>query len=301
MGFSSMDDLVNEITNNGKFYRADWMKTTGAAAYTAGHWYDLSQIAGLPVANTYAGTALNAQVPDEASSWTLYHGGNVSSDTKHLLNMAAMTAVATGVPGALMLVDYCLYYPGIDTRVTTSQTLVNTNTLTRYTDGKGLRAFMPYTTVTGTPAATPVLTMSYTRDNTGGTDTGRSLGAVTNFSAGSAALTIIPKIGHSGVAANNYGPFLPLAGGDAGIRSVQSVQFTTAHTGTSILAALVLCKPLAFIPLTTVSVAAERDLVNQLPSLPQIRDGAALNWLYFAGAATATSSNFYGSLEFGWG
>ena len=36
MGFSSQDDLVNEVTTNGKFWRADWNKITGAAALTAG-------------------------------------------------------------------------------------------------------------------------------------------------------------------------------------------------------------------------------------------------------------------------
>lgn len=47
-------------------------------------------------------------------------------------------------------------------------------------------------------------------------------------------------------------------------------------------AALVLCKPLLDIPLTTASVAVERDLLNQLPSLPKIEDGACLTWIYMA-------------------
>jgi hypothetical protein len=42
-------------------------------------------------------------------------------------------------------------------------------------------------------------------------------------------------------------------------------------------------------------------MLNQLPSLPRVMDGACLTWLYFAGAATAANSNFYGSVEFGWG
>ena len=41
MPFSSMDDLVNEITS-GKFNRTDWNKITGGSAYTAGRWYDFS-------------------------------------------------------------------------------------------------------------------------------------------------------------------------------------------------------------------------------------------------------------------
>jgi len=66
-------------------------------------------------------------------------------------------------------------------------------------------------------------------------------------------------------------------------------------------AALVLAKPIMTIPLMALSIASERDFVNSLPSLPEIKDGACLTWLYFSGAATAANSNFYGSLEMGWG
>jgi hypothetical protein len=109
---------------------------------------------------------------------------------------------------------------------------------------------------------------------------------------------IVGHLSHSGTAANNYGTFLPLASGDTGVRSVQTVTMSAANTGTF---ALVLAKKIATIPVTTVSVAAERDLLNQLPSLPQIKDGACLTWLYFAGAATGASTNFYGSFDAAWG
>lgn len=300
MGWTSLDDFIQEVTVNAKFNRADWNKTTGASAYTAGHWYDLSQLAGLPVANTYSGTALAAQVPTDTTGFGLYHGGNVSTDTKHILNIAATTSAATGVPGVLMLVDMCLYYPGLSGVTTGAQTLTNATTLTRYTTGAGLRMFMCHTAATtGTPASTPVITMSYT--NQAGT-AGRALGATVNATAGAAATAIPPKIIHSGVAANNYGPFLPLASGDTGVRSVQTVTLTTAYTTATVVPlALVLAKPLATLPITTVSVCAERDLMNQLPSLPQVQDGACLTWLYYAGAATAASTNIFGNVDLGWG
>jgi hypothetical protein len=112
------------------------------------------------------------------------------------------------------------------------------------------------------------------------------------------ASAIVPHISHSGTAANNYGPFLPLASGDTGVSTVATVTFSAANTGTG---ALCLARPLLTLPLTTVSVAAERDLLNQLPSLPRVMDGACLTWLYFAGAATAAATNFYGAVEVGWG
>jgi hypothetical protein len=288
-----MDDLYSEITN-GKFNRADWNKITGGAAYTAGRWYDLSPLNGTPVANAWAGTALNWRTCDETTGngtqiFGIPHGGNVTPDTKHGLNVGAMSAVATAVPGVLMLVDMQGYYPGINMNVGTAQTLVGSPTL-RYTDGVGVRPYLVVTATTGATAHN--LSLSYT--NSAGT-AGRALPVTVSATASA----ITPHITHSGTAANNYGPFLPLAGGDLGVRSVQTITLSAASgAGT---AALVLARPILQLPITTVSILSERDLVNQLPSMPRIMDGACLTWLYFAGAATAANTNFYGHLESAWG
>lgn len=299
MGYASLDDMTAEMTA-GKTWRADWNKITGSVAYTAGNWYDLSLPAGNPVANTYAGTALAATVPTESTGWGIYHGGNVTADTKHILNLSAFSAVATAVPGVLLLVDVCLYYPGINLLTTTAaQTLTNGTSLTRYTTGAGLRAFMVATALTGTPTGTPVMTASYT--NQAGT-AGRALGATINFTAGAANVPTPGKIAHSGVAANNHAPFLPLASGDTGIRSVQTVTMSTNYGGaTTITGALVLAKPLVSVPIVTLGVAGERNTVFQIPSLPQVQDGACLSWLYFPGAATAANTSIMGHIDFGWG
>lgn len=63
---------------------------------------------------------------------------------------------------------------------------------------------------------------------------------------------------------------------------------------------LILVKPLLTLPMTTIGVAAERDLLNQVPSLPKVYDGANLQWMLYAGAATPVSSPFYGHLDFAW-
>jgi hypothetical protein len=295
MGFASLDDLVNEITTNGKYLRQDWNKITGAAAYTAGRWYDLSGLGGTPVANSFPGSALawvscNESAGNGTDIFGLPNGGNVSTDTKHILNTAAITGVATGVPSVLMLVDMQGYWPGINMNVATSQTLTGTPTL-RYTNGVGLRAYLVARATTGAVAHN--LSMSYT--NQAGTS-GRTLPVTVACTASA----IVPHIVHSGTAANNYGPFLPLASGDTGIQTVASVQLS-AGSGSASTAALVLARPLLTLPLTTVSVMAERDLLNQLPSLPQVKDGACLSWLMFTGAAVAANTNLYGSTDFGWG
>jgi hypothetical protein len=65
--------------------------------------------------------------------------------------------------------------------------------------------------------------------------------------------------------------------------------------------ACVFARPLLTLPMTTIGVASERDLINQLPSLPRVYDGACLSWLIYAGANTPVSSAFYGHLDFAYG
>lgn len=292
MGFTSLDDMYSEITA-GKYLRADINKITGGTAYTAGRWYDMSNLNGTPVANAFAGTALAWRSCDETAGngtqiFGIPHGGNVTPDTKHILNVSALTAVSTGVPAQLMLVDLQGYWPGISNNTTSAQTLTGTPTL-RYTNGIGCRLFQVQTAIAGATAQN--IALSYT-DSAG--NTGNTLPVTVSMTASA----IVGHISHSGTASNNYGPFLPLANGDTGVQNVATVTMSAANTGTF---ALCLAKPLLTIPITTAAVAAERDLVNQLPSLPQVKDGACLTWLYFAGAATGANSNFYLSTEFAWG
>ena len=66
----------------------------------------------------------------------------------------------------------------------------------------------------------------------------------------------------------------------------------------SLAGALCLARPLAQITLSVVGLMTEKDLLNQIPSLPQVKDGACLVWLWGAGAATAANTTFAGGLEF---
>jgi hypothetical protein len=56
-GFTSHDDLITQISTNGRFYRADWQKSSfGTTAHTAGLWYSLFRGGGNPAADTILGT-----------------------------------------------------------------------------------------------------------------------------------------------------------------------------------------------------------------------------------------------------
>jgi hypothetical protein len=389
MGYASVDDMVSELTA-GKGWRSDFSKGTGSSAFVAGNMYDLQQFAGSPVATTYPGTTLVAQTPTErngagalGAGFGLYHGGNVSSDTKHLLNLALYSSVATAVPGIAHLVDIVMYYPALVHNSTAAQTLVNANTFTassssglllthtndfgsanhytsvtfsttttlptglnntdvfylvrvsattsrvatseanaaagtviaftdagtgthtltvtpnRYADGAGLRMYT-VATATVTNTATPVLSAAgFQYTNSAGT-AGRVLGAVVNYTVGGTSIPPQGKIFHSGVASANYAPYLPMQAGDVGVRRVTQYQLSTAY-GSAQAGALVICKPLATIPIVTAAVAGERSMVMQLPSLPRVLDGACLGLIFFPGAATAANTPLMGYADFGWG
>ena len=141
-------------------------------------------------------------------------------------------------------------------------------------------------------AATPNLSIGYT--NSDGT-AGRATPATLPIGNTAAPVT---QIVYSGTGAGKFGPFMPLQAGDAGIRSVQTINLSASYV--SGVLNLVLCKPLMTLPITTLGVTAERDLVNQFMSMPKIYDGACLAWLMLAGAATPVGSPLSGHLEFGW-
>ena len=237
-----------------------------------------------------------------STSGALYHGGNVSPMTKHIFNVGVTSAVATFVPGTLMLCDFLMAYPGIDLNVATTQTLLNNNTLPRYTTGAGVR---PFLVVTNTyPAALGIYaggtSISYTNQNDAA---GRTLAVEVDNTAGS----IVGQITHTGINANNCSPFLSLGSGDVGVKSIQSITLGTVtdnpyrvYPNTITLASLVLARPLLTIPIVQTAVLSERDLMYQLPALPKVEDGAYLGWLYFAGAATAASSNINGYIDVSW-
>ena len=293
-GFTSQDNMINAISTLGQSYRTDWQKSTFATtAHTAGLWYSLMRGGGNPAADTILGTGTNlafqALSDTVATASGIPHGGNVGG-YKVLLSAAAQTAAATTAPCVLMLVDMLGFYPITTVTTTGAQTLNNTVTLPRYTDGAGVQAFLTPSTVMG--AATPNITLNYT--NSAGV-AGKATPVTLPIGNSAAAVT---SVVYSGTGSGKYGPFIPLAAGDAGIRSVQSINLSASYV--SGVLNLMLCRPLLTLPITTLGVTAERDLVNQFASMPRVYDGACLHWLMLAGAATPVASPLSGHLEFGW-
>lgn len=222
-------------------------------------------------------------------------GGTAS---KHLITMSGQTSGATTVPITMHLVDLLGCYARVNANSASAITFANTLTLPRHTSGAGVRAYSVVSPTT-LGASAHNFVASYT--NQSGTS-GRSFPQTV---AGTVS-AVNSHISHSGTAANNIGPFLPLQSGDSGVRSIQSWQQTAAGGTANTFNNIVLAYPIMELQLTTQFLLSERDLFNQYPSLPEVQEsaatsGACLAWLMNAGAATPANTNFYGSLRFAWG
>lgn len=191
--------------------------------------------------------------------------------------------------------SYANAVAGTPVDITTTGTGTHTiNTLyPRYTNGAGVQAFMWNTNSTALGAATPNLSFP---DYTNSEQT-----------TGKATPTVLPigktaapngKILYSGAAAGKYGPMMPLAAGDSGIAQVNNVQISSSYLSGEF--SIGMYRTITSLPLVNQGLFSERDLVNQLPSMPRIYDGANLQWLIFEGANIPTNSPFYGTLEFAW-
>lgn len=235
-------------------------------------------------AQTITGTSETGSIP---------HGGDVSASVKQVTDGAVYSAAPTTTPAVFMLIDVLASYTISTVTTTGAQTLLSGASWPRYADGNGVRAYLVPSVVMG--AGAPTARLGYTNPAaTAGrfTPAAPSLPVITTLSP-------VGAIPYSGTGVGKFGPFLPLQSGDSGILSVQNINFSA--TMTSGCMNLVICKPIATIPITTVGVAGERDFLNQLPSFPRIYDGACLRWLMYAGAATPVNSAYYGHLNTVWG
>lgn len=294
MGFTSQDDLINQVTENAKTDSVFYSKTLPAAG-TAGAWTDLADAAGIPVANTYGASDLTfTDMTETFSEGALYHGGDVSTATKHFLNAGVSAVAAAGAPWYLMCVDAVGYVKLSGTNVSTNGTKTVTMTAlgggARYPNGEGLRMFMSAQGA-ALGANAPTCIVNYL-------DTGGNPGATTTFTSTASATR--GHIINTGAAANKYNPFLPLAAGDTGVSDIVSVVWSgTAHASGTVILKLV--KPLWTLPIPATGIYTKADFVNAIPSMRKIPDGACLQFILFQTGATTSGGTVIADFDYAYG
>ncbi len=253
-------------------------------ATVAGWWADLSMTSGNPVPNYYAASPLEAAVLDGERG--IFHGADKSPSVMHLAKLGLVTPTA-GFVGRYMLLDYLLYYPFVDGDDLDVQTMVNDVALPRYEDGAGVQV-MAVCVAPSTGGGT--FTFDYVNQD-GVTKTSPVQACSTTASGITSIVT-----SQQDVANMPGGPFLKLASGDTGVRSIVSAQHLVANGG---LVALVLVRPLADLAIREINTMVERHFLVQHPAPPRIYDGAYLGLIVNC-AATIAAGQLAGFCNFVW-
>ena len=297
MGFTSQDDLITQLTVNGKGDTVVTTKTLSSAG-TAGAWTLLAGHAGYPPAATFTGSDLTYVPTDDTwSEGTIYTGGSVDPATKHFTSAGACCVAAAGAPWYIMAIDLVGFVPLSGTNVSTTGTKTVTMTAIsntsstgdRYPNGEGLRLFVAADTALGANAPTCVINYL---------DTGGGAGATTTFT--STASMGIGQLLNTGAAANKYNPFLPLAAGDTGVSDIVSLVWSgTAHASGTVIIGL--CKPLWMVPVPATGLYNKVDVVNALPSMRKIPDGANIQFLLFQTGATTSAGTINVDFDYAYG
>lgn len=257
------------------------------AAPASGTWLDLSMAAGYPIPNYYASTPLESKYMSYSRQKGIFHGHGNYND-KRLFESMVMGTNTQWLNTPMIMLDYLMYYPFIDEGYSGVQFMDNVESLPRYVDGKGVQMMA---VSLGSRSGGQTLQITYTnQDGVSGRVTPLIMCNNTSAVTGSLMNT-------SGtLAIQGSSPFLPLQGGDTGVRSVQSVcMISGVDTG---IFALVLVKPLAttcFYDASTVSYKNHVSDSGLVP--PKIENDAYINFIIvsngvFSGQALSGYLNF---------
>lgn len=290
-GFASIAEYAN-ADNLGKCWVSQFRKTVASAATTTGAWIDYSYFAGSPPANFYASAPSVAAAVESIRG--IYVPTAVAPDCQFLQRFTVMTANTASAVNArqrLILCDYLMYYPFIDTDAIGEQQDMDNSpmTLPRYSSGRVIAVAQS--------AASAIGTFTFTYTNQNGVSGQVSPPSSTFAVAGGGQVVSADNAGTS------FNPYLALAAGDSGVKSIQSVTFTGAGGG---LMALVIVKPLLNGYVTQESrsaLGAADEFMSIIHSAtpPQIKDGAVLNFFAQGNAGSLASSQLIGTIETFWG
>lgn len=247
-------DGIIEGRANGK--ANDWAISQTSFTTVAQAFSSLFRAGGIPGVGTYSNIPGGA-APDRSNAGAMSLGlwNPTDPDLKYLLTFGygSSSAIDWGI-----LVDLLVGCGNISGSSTGSQTINSTAQTRQYGDtlGAGVMGVLEVTTALGTGTGTSTLT-SYT-DQSG--NTGAASGTITS-AASTIAQRLVPT---SGAAV----PWIPLATGDWGIRSVESFQFSGAHSAGVL--ALNLAYPLMYVPGLAANLFIERDTTAQIDGILEL-------------------------------
>ena len=281
-GFANVAEYVDALATNGQVHSTTFRKVPSQAT-AAGQWADLSMSGNIPLANYYAAEPLVADTLD--GNRGIHHGADKSPAFKYLAELGLTTPTA-GFVGQFKLLDYLLYYPFVDMDSADPQAMDNTVTLPRYATGDGVMVMA--VAVTPSVGGGQFTFDYYNQDGVLKTSPTQLC------NSGSVAIaTLVNSL--SGTTVGRV-PWLQLASGDTGVRSIVSLTNTVTNGG---LISLVLVKPLCDTTIREVNTTTEIQFLSQRMPPPRIYDGAYLNLLVNC-AASIAAGTLLGQAKFVW-
>lgn len=268
-GFSSVGDLISEMTTGGKAQFLNLAKTgvTGVAAIANNLW----EVGAWPPAGTI--TAATEFRPDNTTDGGLKQANAAGGDTLHFISASIVGTVANN---SLLMYDLFSYY--CHNIATQSPSGLFGTAPTRYQDTTSVGAFITafVTTALGGTVGTYQMTYVDQDGNTAETNTAQSL----------VSASIARRFPFAASVGNGW--FLPLNTADKGVRKFTAITQSVA-TGTGNLQVCT-CKPLVWIPIQIANVPMIIGGVTSALNLSRIVDGACLAFMEVnKGATTATS------------
>lgn len=277
MGLLGFNQIGKAMHDEGKFHYQYVYKASLPNPSAVNYFIDANQSTGLPKYNPFAGPELTSVPLVGAGNAGIYPGNFIDGKSKYLIQFQVLNNNTLNSE-YLYLNDYLMFYPLIDCDNIDEQVMTNIEPLPRYASGEGVRIVL---VATAPMVQTAPVTILYT--NSEGVS-GRSV-TVNVIPAPAIGVCATAGGGTAGTV-SQASPFIPLAGGDKGVRSIDSITFGSGAGG-FIVACLV--KPLANIMIYELNVSSEITYgYNQLKP-PEILPGAYLNFLVHHNSAAVPS------------
>lgn len=277
MGLRSFGDIGNALSDAGKYHYQYVYKPAIPNSLVTNNFTDCNQSAGTPKYNPLSGSALVATPLVGAGNEGVFTGPTIAGHTKYLASIQS-TIISAGAPSYLYLNDYLLVYPLIDGDDTAEQVMDNTAPLPRYASGEGVRAIL---VATAPMTVGDVCTVKYT--NSQGV-TGRT--TTFNLFPAQGVGVCATASGTTSVSNSTCTPFWPLASGDTGMRAIESITFNSSLGG---FLSVVLVKPITQMNIIETAVPTEKVFGIDSQVLPEILNGAYLNFLLHRGGSGSTA------------
>jgi hypothetical protein len=275
-GFTSRDDIISELTTNGKKDEYNFYKVSSAPE-AAGVWHSLWPGTGSPGAGANpATTPGTAYVSDSSApvAGSMYFPDR-STDLRYLLSFGACATQNC----TLLLYDRLQGVSGISLASTGSKT-VNSSALDRYS---------------GTAAAQNEVWLEVT---TAGTTTAPIVNLNSYTSADGSTGLAGPSLTLPSTTMNVQSMVqLPMNAAEQGVRSVEA-GLNVGTAGTAIVVNVLIIRPLARIGLIA-NIWNEVSFLDDTMGLPQIYDNACLGLAFLASGTTATT--FWGNITCAYG